>query len=153
MNHTDKGEAIMVEGLVAKFLIENDCKTGIDLDDVSELEFLKTYFNAKYMFPDKEIRVYQSSGGKGYHIEIIGVKSRLSTRRILGDCEGRIKYSILRSSSVHGYDAISVGDPVMDDVMFSCKTKIIDYHNLRRVYRQQRVAIDERSVICQGFWI
>lgn len=143
----------MVEGLVAKYLIENDCKTGIDLDGVSELEFLKTYFNAKYMFPDKEIRVYQSSGGHGYHIEIFGVKSRLSTRRMLGDCEGRIRYSILRSSSICGYDEISAGDPVVDDVMFSCKTKVVDHRNLRRTYRQQRVRLDERSIISQGFWV
>lgn len=143
----------MTKGLVAEFLINNDSKTGIDLDNVSEFEFLKAYFNAKYMFPGKEIRVYQSSGGSGYHIEIIGVKSRLSVRRTLSDCKDRIKYSILRSSSIYGFDELSIGDPIVDDVMFSCKTKVISRWDSRYVYRQQRVKIDERSVICQGFWI
>ena len=143
----------MTKGLVAEFLINNDSKTGIDLDDVSEFEFLKTYFNAKYMFLNNEIRVYQSSGGSGYHIEIIGVKSKLSVRRTLCDCKDRIWYSILRSSSIYGFDKLSIGDPIVDDVMFTFKTKKIDCQNLQRVYRQQRVEIDERSIICQGFWI
>lgn len=143
----------MFKKSVAAFLIDNDNKTGIDLDGVSDFEFLKTYFNAAYMFPDKEIKVYRSSGGHGYHIEIMGVKSLLSVRRTLGDCKDRMMYSILRSRSVYGYDDLAIGDPIVDDVMFSCKTKIVDNGKLRRVYRQQRTEIDHKTAISQGFWI
>lgn len=143
----------MTEGLVTEFLINNVSRTGIDLDDASELEFLKAYYNAKHMFPDNEVRAYKSSGGDGYHIEIVGVKSRLSIRRTLGDCADRIKYAILRSSTVYGYDELSIGDPIVDDVLFSCKSRVFCGTKYTRRHTQQRVRLDHKSVIAQGFWV
>jgi hypothetical protein len=145
----------MARGKVAGYLINNTDKLGIDLDEPSELRFLMSYFNAKYMFPDREIKVFRSSSGDGYHIEIIGVRSVLSVRRTLGDCHDRMMYSELRSKNEDNQEEFAYGDPFVDDVLFAMKTlKVRNWKTgTERVYRRARVPLDEKSVICQGFWI
>ena len=146
---------MQTRGKVSDFLIRNSDKLGIDLDDPSELRFLMSYFNTCYMFPDKEIKVYISSGGSGYHIEVIGVRSRLSVRRTLGDCHDRMMYSETRSKNKDNQEEFAYGDPFVDDVLFAMKTlKVRNWKTgTERVYRRARVPMDAKSVICQGFWI
>jgi len=145
----------MSMGKVAEFLINETDKLGIDLDEPSELQFLTSYFNACYMFPDKEIRVFRSSSGDGYHIEIIGVRSLLSVRRTLGDCHDRMMYSELRSKNKDNQEEFAYGDPYVDDVLFAMKTlKVCNWKTgTERIYRRARVPVDDKSIICQGFWI
>ena len=144
----------MAIGKVADFLINNTDKLGIDLDSPSELRFLMAYFNTCYMFPDKEIRVFRSSGGDGYHIEVMGVKSVLSVRRTLGDCHDRMIYSEIRSKNKDNQEEFAVGDPVVDDVLFAIKTlKVCNWKTgVERVYRRARIPIDDKSIIAQRFW-
>lgn len=104
-------------GLVAEYLISNGNKLGVDLDDVTEFQLLKAFFNAKYLFPDKVVRVFRSSNGKGYHVIVYGVKSTLKVREMLCDCEQRREYSEFRS----GLRGMVTGDEVVDDVMFGYK--------------------------------
>ena len=145
----------MTIGKVADFLINNTDKLGIDLDEPSELKFLMSYFNARYMFPDNEIKVFRSSSGTGYHIEILGVRSVLSIRRTLGDCHDRMMYSELRSKNKDNQEEFVTGDPFVDDVLFAIKTlKVRNWKTgAERVYRRARVPVDDKSVVCQGFWI
>ncbi len=140
-------------GQVAQFLIDNSNKLGIDLDSVSRLRLLISYFNARYMFPDKKIRVFRSSGGNGYHIEVFGVKSTLRVRRTLGDCQDRMMYSEFRSKNKDNQEEFVIGDPVVDDVLFTVKTmKYVNRRGENVVKRQMRKQIDERSIIAQDFW-
>lgn len=145
----------MARGKVADFLINETYKLGIDLDDPSELRFLMSYFNAKYIFPGNKINVFRSSSGSGYHIEVVGVKSVLSVRRTLGDCHDRIMYSEIRSKNKDNQEEFAFGDPVVDDVLFAIKTLKLSNckTGIEKVYRRARVSIDEKSIIAQGFWI
>jgi hypothetical protein len=63
----------------------------VDLDNPSELQLLKTYFNCKRY---GIVEVCISSGGKGYHMIVSGLKLTLKQvielRRTLGDDENRI---------------------------------------------------------------
>lgn len=144
----------MARGKVADFLINDTDKLGIDLDEPSELRFLMSYFNARYMFPNNEIKVFRSSSGTGYHIEVLGVKSVLSIRRTLGDCHDRMMYSELRSKNKSNQEEFAYGDPFVDDVLFAIKTlKVRNWKTgVERVYRRARVPLDDKSVICQRFW-
>lgn len=143
-------------GYVTDFLIKNGNKLGIDLDEPSEFEFLKSYFNAKYMFTNNEIKVFQSSSGDGYHIVIYGIKSRLSIRRTLCDCHDRMMYSEMRSKDSKNKEEFTIGDPLVDDVLFAFKTAKYKYkRNGKRIKitrRRNRVELDEKSVICKRFW-
>ena len=140
-------------GLVAEFLIKSSNRLGIDLDECSELEMLKAYFNTKYMFPDKTVKVFQSSGGDGYHIRVHGVKSRLSIRRTLGDCRMRMEYSEMRSKNKDNKELFVFSDPLVDDVMFSFKTKhVMKDGKIVKTQRQKVVEIDEHYIIAQRFW-
>jgi len=129
-------------GLVARYLIDNSNKIGIDLDSPSQLQLLKTYFNAKHMFPDKKIEIYRSANGEGYHIIIHGVKSTLKVREMLGDCKDRMMYSEKRSG------VIETGDEIVDDVMFSTKM----YHRGRITKMRHRERISEWNLTRAGFW-
>ncbi len=141
---------------VSSFLSEHSNKVGVDLDSPSEFRLLMAYFNARYMFPDKKIRLYTSSGGEGYHIEVYGIKSNLTVRRILGDCDDRIMYSEIRSKNRDNVESFIFGDPQADDVLFTIKSKI----SMRRVNgmmkqiirRQNRIEIDEGNLLARRFW-
>ena len=130
---------------MTEFLINHSNKTGIDLDSPSEFELMKAYFNAKHMFPDKQIKVFISSGGNGYHIEIHGVKSRLSVRRALCDCVGRMDCSESRTRNNINGDEFAVGDPLVDDILFGLK--IINFSNIHKV--QKRVEISEHYLLAE----
>lgn len=148
------GENIMVS--ISSYLAQNSNKVGIDLDSVSEFKLLKSYFNAKNMFPGKKIRLYISSGGEGYHIEIYGVKSNLTIRRCLGDCADRMSYSELRSKNKDNVESFVYGEPQADDVLFAIKSKL----SMRRmngkikdvIKRQNRIEIDEGNLLAKRFW-
>ncbi len=143
-----------MEGKVSHFLVKNSNKLGIDLDSPTRLQLLRSYFNAKYMFPDKEIKVFRSSGGDGYHIEIWGVKSTLSIRRTLGDCIDRMMYSEIRSMTKDNKEEFVFDNPYVDDVMFAIKTRKVKRYKTGEVIvkRQMRIEIDQRSLIAQDFW-
>jgi len=129
-------------GLVAQFLIQHSNKVGVDLDSPSQFQLLKTYFNTRYMFPDKEIEIYRSANGEGYHIIVYGVKSTLKVREMLGDCSDRMRYSEKRSG------IIETGDEVVDDVMFDTKM----YHRCRITKMRHRERISEWNLTRAGFW-
>lgn len=141
---------------ISSYLAKNSNKVGIDLDSPSQLRLLMTYFNAKYMFPNYKVRLYVSSGGEGYHLEVYGVKSNLTIRRTLSDCNDRISYSELRSKNKGNIESFACGIPLADDVLFTIKSKI----SMRRISgmmkqvikRQNRVEIDEKSIIARRFW-
>lgn len=141
---------------ISTYLAQHSNKVGVDLDSPSEFELLKSYFNAKYAFPGKKIRLYVSSGGDGIHIEVYGVKSNLTIRRCLGDCVDRMSYSELRSKNKDNVESFVYGDPDADDVLFTIKSKIsmrrIDGKMKQVVKRQNRIEIDEKSLICRRFW-
>lgn len=141
---------------ISTFLSEHSNKIGIDLDSPTQFELLKSYFNAKNMFPGKKIRLYISSGGDGVHIEIYGVTSNLTIRRCLGDCADRMSYSELRSKNKDNINSFIYGDPGADDVLFTIKSKL----SMRRVNgmmkqvikRQNRIEIDEGNLLARRFW-
>lgn len=138
---------------VRSFLINNSNRLGIDLDDASEFEFLKSLYNARYMFPNAEIKVYRSSGGHGYHIEVIGVKSTLTARRTLGDCVGRMEFSEKRSITADTAEEFVIGNPVVDDILFAVKTRKYRLRNGREVIRRQvRKPMDYKSILSLPFW-
>lgn len=138
---------------VRSFLINNSNRLGIDLDDASEFKFLKTYYNAINMFPEADIQVYKSSGGQGYHIEIIGVKSTLTARRILGDCAGRMEFSEKRSKTKENADEFVIGNPAVDDILFAVKTRKFRLRSGREVIcRQVRKPMDYKSILSLPFW-
>lgn len=141
---------------ISSYLSENSNKIGVDLDSPSELRILMTYFNAKYMFPNNKMRLYISSGGDGYHIEVYGVKSNITIRRCLGDCNDRINYSEMRSKNKDNIDSFIYGDPAADDVLFTIKSKLstrrINGKMKSIIKRQNRIEIDEKSIIARRFW-
>lgn len=143
---------------VSDFMILNS-ELGIDLDEPTELQFLITYFNTKHLFRNSNIEVYKSSGGSGYHISIKNTLSKLSIRRTLGDCKDRMFYSELRSKTNQNKDEFVFGDPTVDDVLFSIKTKKVNHKYTRSkqkrlliTSRQKRVKLDERTIIARRFW-
>jgi len=141
---------------ISSYLSEHSNKVGVDLDSPTEFELLKSYFNAKNMFPGKKIRLYISSGGDGIHIEVCGVKSNLTIRRILGDCMDRMSYSEFRSKNKDNVELFVFGDAPADDVLFTIKSKIsmrkVNGKTKDIIRRQNRIEIDEKSIICMRFW-
>ena len=102
---------------------------GIDLDSKDQFNLLKTFFNARYMFPDKEIRVYETRSG--YHIEILGVKSNLTARRTLGDDPYRLWFSEER---------MRIFGKEFDDVLF----------NVKNGHKRDDIT-DEINMLCGAF--
>lgn len=134
-----------MKGSVTTYLSSKSNKTGIDLDDADDLKLLMAYFNAKYIFPDHEIRIFRSSGGNGYHIEIINLPSRLSVRRLLGDCKGRMECSELRNRTNLNGEDFAISDPPVDDILFSFKSYKNRYTGKRVFNKRER--IDDESII------
>jgi len=83
---------------------------GIDLDTKNRLRLLISYFNARHLFPGKDIRVYETK--MGHHLEILGIKSNLIARMILGDCPDRLWFSEER---------MRIFKRDFDDVLFNIK--------------------------------
>jgi len=110
-------------------------RIGIDLDSLNQFVLLKTYFNVKYMFPNREIEIAYSPSGRGYHIRILfpkGVKNELNlkAREILGDDPCRIDIS---------YRKWRLGERYID-VLFNWKNgKWEEY-------------FDEKSLLALPFW-
>lgn len=132
----------MVFGHATEKLIETSNRIGVDIDNTNYFNMLKTYYNAKYMFPDKEVRVYRSSSGNGFHIEVIGVPSTLVPRLTLGDCRNRVGYSVQRSLTSETAEEFAVGNPRLDDILFTTKTLYV--HG--RKYRRSRERIEHIGV-------
>lgn len=121
----------MSKGYVTEYLLMNSNKLGVDIDDLGTkdngLRVLIAYFNAKHFFPDKEVQIYESAGGHGFHVVVIGVPSMLKVREMLGDCEQRREYSEMRSE----LKGMVTGDEVVDDVLFEFKCKLKHDNNGR----------------------
>jgi hypothetical protein len=67
-------------------------RVGVDLDTHSELQVLKSYFNAKTLFPKSPVEVKIT--GHGFHLRIFkqhSLKANIVARRILGDDPDRIE--------------------------------------------------------------
>lgn len=66
-------------------------RVTVDLDNPSQLQLLKTYFNMKQL---GEVEVCISSSGKGYHLIVSGLpltfQKALELRRLLTDDNNRI---------------------------------------------------------------
>ena len=69
-------------------------RTGVDLDKPSQLQLLKSYFNAKHFFPHSRIEVTET--GHGNHIRIHhkcpSIEKNLDIRRNLGDDPNRLMF-------------------------------------------------------------
>ena len=67
---------------------------GIDLDRPSQLQLLRSYFNAKAFFPHSRIEVTET--GHGFHIRIYrtcpSIEKNLDVRRNLGDDPNRLMF-------------------------------------------------------------
>lgn len=75
-------------------VINGSCHLGVDLDTKNQFHLLRSYFNARYMFPDKNIVVTESR--KGFHIKVEGIETSIKAREILGDDNARIQISEYR---------------------------------------------------------
>jgi len=141
---------------ISSYLTKHSNKVGVDLDSPTEFELLKSYFNAKNMFPGKKIKLYISSGGEGVHIEVYGVKSNLTIRRILCDCDDRMSYSESRSKNRDNVESFIYGDPEADDILFTIKSKLsmkrVNGMMKQVIRRQNRVEIDEGNLLAKRFW-
>jgi len=83
---------------------------GIDLDSKNRFKLLKGYFNARYLFPNNEVKVYETQ--HGHHIEILGIMSDLTARMMLCDDNERIWFSEQR---------MHIFKRDFDDVLFDTK--------------------------------
>lgn len=83
---------------------------GVDLDRKNRFQLLKSYYNAKYLFPHNEIMVYNTN--RGYHIEILGIKSNIEARALLCDDPERIRKSEQR---------MRIMNRDFDDILFDMK--------------------------------
>lgn len=75
-------------------VLTGSCHLGIDIDDKNQFHLLRVYFNAKYMFPDKNVIVTETK--KGFHVEVEGVETSIKIREIFGDDSARIQISEYR---------------------------------------------------------
>ena len=92
-----------------------DRRIGIDLDKVSRFTLLKTYFNARYFYPDVPIDVKATA--HGVHIRIHkknSLQENINARRLLGDDSTRIFADEMR---------IRMGLPEWVDTLFNFKHK------------------------------
>ena len=110
---------------ITKFLAKK-CPLGIDLDSKNQFRLLKVYFNAKYVFKNAKIEIFETK--HGYHVKV-HVPTNIYHRCGLGDDPNRIYLSELRG-----------GIEWADDVMFDCKNG----------YWVEK--IDERSLLSSPFW-
>ncbi len=107
---------------------------GIDLDGSNHFRLMKVLFNAKHMFgnaPDVHIKLFRSSSGNGYHIEIHGIESNADIRAQLCDDPCRLFESERRAG---------FGIRKLDDYLFDRK----------RVYNgewKKRVEIYEWQIV------
>ncbi len=124
-------------------IIENRNKIGIDLDlehdPAKDLTILATYHNAKALFPDSEITIYRSASGRGYHFEIVSKEieklspeEKVKIREILGDCPGRLRFSIMRGC---------------DDVLFTMKLINGKFQSRREISKETLLGLyNERKL-------
>lgn len=88
-------------------------RIGVDLDNVSRLNLLKTFFNAKHFFPNTKIEVKATA--HGYHIRIYkqhSIEQNINVRRSLNDDPMRLMCDENR---------IIVGLEDWVDTLFFCK--------------------------------
>lgn len=68
---------------------------GLDLDHISELRWLMTYFNCKHLFGDR-VEAERSPMRKGFHISVPGLPydrgAEYVLRTMLGDDPNRIRF-------------------------------------------------------------
>lgn len=103
---------------------------GVDLDSENHFQLLKSYFNAQYAvrnLDDIDIKLFKSSSGHGYHIEIHGIESDADMRASLCDDPYRIYESERRSR---------FGLSKLDDILFT-KKRVFSGKWKRRVEIQE----------------
>jgi len=113
----------LIQSLIGNLVGRNHL--GVDIDgDNARLKALMTFFNARQLYPDKEIKVYRT--GRGYHVKVLGITSNIKVRRILGDDAMRIEFSEERMKAFNR---------PYDDVLFQVK------RYGRRVSREEEINI------------
>jgi hypothetical protein len=90
-------------------------RVGVDLDHPSQLQLLKSYFNAKAFFLHSQIEVTET--GHGFHIRIYhacpSIEKNLDARRNLGDDPNRLMFDENRKVHLLLHDWV--------DTLFSLK--------------------------------
>ena len=86
-----------MKSIISK-IVNEKTDLGVEWDYPSVFKILKAYFNLKWLYPDKRIRVHRSSRGHGIHFEVEGVKNNMEVRRWLGECPGRLRFSEIREN-------------------------------------------------------
>jgi len=118
-------------------------KIGIDLDlyelrGNKALKLLTTFFNARGLFPSSDIIIYKSSSELGYHLEIVGEEikkltpdEKIAIRDYLGDCQGRLRFSIMRGGDDILFESKSQGHVIKDRRLISSETILYPYERMR----------------------
>ena len=138
-------------GKVVELLKQYNDRLGLDIDNASRIHILRVYFNTRYAFPNKKIRLYRSSNRKGYHIEVEGIKSNLTLRRMLCDCPYRSHFLDIRGFSKEHELEFVTGNPIVDDVLFTAKSYNVSKENIGLQKILTREEIDERNLIAQDW--
>jgi hypothetical protein len=123
-----------------------------DLDNPTEFESLKVFFNMSYLFRDHLVETRRSKGGNGYHLIVrglpISLETSVSLRRTLGDDSYRAHLD-----SMH---LVKPKNVLFNVIPGRSKLKVVEYYDERfepPFLTHEDTLIDPRKLKRRVAWI